>query len=87
MTFSVVSTLRLANGALFPMPITLDVTAAQVASLGLVGGARITLRDPRDESALAILTGELLLDVVMPITGSNKLIFVLCYSLFRLQAG
>jgi hypothetical protein len=39
------------------MPITLDVSAAQINSLQLAPGARITLRDPRDEAALAILTG------------------------------
>jgi sulfate adenylyltransferase len=54
---SVVKTLRLANGVLFPMPITLDVTKAQIESLGLNhSGARLALRDPRDESALAIMT-------------------------------
>ena len=54
---SVVKTLRLADGALFPMPITLDVSQQEVESLGIKQGARITLRDPRDEQALAILTG------------------------------
>ncbi|KAL8287604.1 hypothetical protein RQP46_003462 [Phenoliferia psychrophenolica] len=53
---SVVKTLRLADGVLFPMPITLDVSAAQIAALKLVPGARVTLRDFRDEAALAILT-------------------------------
>lgn len=43
------------------MPITLDVNAEQVASLNLVPGARIALRDPRDEAALAILTGKLMI--------------------------
>lgn len=41
------------------MPITLDVTQAQADQLGLKSGARIALRDPRDDMALAILTGEL----------------------------
>lgn len=41
---------------LFPIPITLDVSSAQINALKLAAGARITLRDPRDESALAILT-------------------------------
>lgn len=60
---SVVSTLRLAKvngqkeGTLFPMPIILDVSQQQVESLGLKAGARVALRDPRDEAALAILTG------------------------------
>jgi hypothetical protein len=53
-----VENLRLSSGALFPMPITLDVSAAQAAEKGIVPGARIALRDPRDEEALAILTGE-----------------------------
>ncbi|KAK4695862.1 sulfate adenylyltransferase, partial [Phenoliferia sp. Uapishka_3] len=55
---SVVKTLRLADGVLFPMPITLDISAAQIASLSLKAGSRIALRDPRDEAALAILTVE-----------------------------
>lgn len=60
---SVVNTLRLATvngqrqGTLFPMPIILDVSKNEVESLGLKAGARIALRDPRDEAALAILTG------------------------------
>ncbi|CEQ41348.1 SPOSA6832_03067, partial [Sporobolomyces salmonicolor] len=53
---SVVSSLRLVNGALFPMPITLDVSQEQVDALKLAPGARVTLRDARDESPLAILT-------------------------------
>lgn len=47
----------MADGALFPMPINLDVSAEQINSLKLAAGVRITLRDPRDEAALAILTG------------------------------
>lgn len=57
---SVVETLRLAGGALFPMPITLDVSQEQVDSLKLAEGTRVTLRDSRDESPLAILTSELI---------------------------
>ncbi|BGP40656.1 Sulfate adenylyltransferase [Rhodotorula kratochvilovae] len=53
---SVVETLRLANGALFPMPITLDVSQEQIDNLKLAEGTRVTLRDSRDESPLAILT-------------------------------
>jgi len=41
---SVCADLRLANGLLWPMPITLDVTAAFAA--GLQPGQRIALRDP-----------------------------------------
>ncbi|GAA94662.1 uncharacterized protein L969DRAFT_94705 [Mixia osmundae IAM 14324] len=53
---SVVENLRLADGTLWTMPITLDVDESQIRSLGLRAGARITLRDFRDEQALAILT-------------------------------
>lgn len=55
--FSVCTDMRLANGgALWPMPITLDVSKEQVQQLGLQSGARVVLRDPRDDNALAILT-------------------------------
>ena len=54
---SVVDTLRLADGALFAMPITLDVSQADIDAKGIAPGARITLRDPRDDEALAIITG------------------------------
>ena len=40
------------------MPITLDVSQEQIDALKIAEGARITLRDPRDENALAIITGE-----------------------------
>ncbi|KAM0747876.1 ATP-sulfurylase [Meredithblackwellia eburnea MCA 4105] len=60
---SVVKTLRLADGVLFPMPITLDVSAAQVEQLKIAPGVRLALRDPRDEAALAIITVE---DVYKP---------------------
>jgi sulfate adenylyltransferase len=40
------------------MPITLDVAQTTIEELGLKPGARITLRDFRDESNLAILTVE-----------------------------
>ena len=50
-------TLRLSNGVLFSMPITLDVSDAEVKKCKIVPGARITLRDFRDEKPLAILTG------------------------------
>ncbi|PWN33104.1 sulfate adenylyltransferase [Meira miltonrushii] len=53
---SVVTNMRLADGALWPMPITLDVSSQQVEALKLQAGSRITLRDPRDDNALAILT-------------------------------
>ena len=56
--FSVVDSLRLADGVLFPMPITLDVSRADIDRLSIVSGARISLRDPRDDEPLAILTGK-----------------------------
>ncbi|KIJ18947.1 hypothetical protein PAXINDRAFT_166861 [Paxillus involutus ATCC 200175] len=55
---SVVDTLRLSDGTLFPMPITLDVSSDDIARLGITTGARLTLRDPRDDEALAIITVE-----------------------------
>ncbi|CAH0019218.1 unnamed protein product [Clonostachys rhizophaga] len=60
---SVVETLRLADGALFSMPITLDVDQKQIDDLGIKPGAKITLRDLRDDRNLAILTVE---DVYRP---------------------
>lgn len=53
---SVVDTLRLSDGTLFAMPVTLDVSSADIEHLSIVPGARITLRDPRDDEALAIIT-------------------------------
>jgi len=55
--FSVVDNLRLANGVLFPIPVTLDVSRADIERLAIAPGSRITLLDPRDEEALAIVTG------------------------------
>jgi sulfate adenylyltransferase len=55
----VVENLRLADGTLFPMPITLDVSKLVVGRLSLAPGMRFALRDPRDDEALAIITGEL----------------------------
>lgn len=52
-----VDTLRLADGTLFPMPITLDVTKEDIDRLSINPGARLALRDPRDDEALAIITG------------------------------
>jgi len=54
---------RLASGALFSMPITLDVDQPTIDELSLKAGARITLRDFRDDRNLAILTVE---DVYQP---------------------
>lgn len=61
---SVRDTLRLApvngqrQGTLFSMPITLDVSQSDIDNLGLKAGARVALRDFRDEAALAIITSE-----------------------------
>jgi len=54
---SVVENLRLADGTLFSMPITLDVSREDIESLSIAPGARLALRDPRDDEALAIITG------------------------------
>lgn len=62
-TCSVVMENRLADGALFSIPITLDVSKETVGSLGLKAGTRLTLRDFRDDRNLAILTVE---DVYKP---------------------
>ncbi|KAJ3791103.1 hypothetical protein GGU10DRAFT_301906 [Lentinula aff. detonsa] len=60
---SVVDTLRLADGILFPMPITLDVSKARLDELKISPGSRLALRDPRDDEALAILAVE---DIYIP---------------------
>ena len=54
---------RLANGDLFSMPICLDVSSERIQELGIAPGARITLRDFRDDRNLAIITVE---DVYKP---------------------
>ncbi|KAF8322025.1 sulfate adenylyltransferase [Clavulina sp. PMI_390] len=60
---SVVETNRLTSGHLWSMPINLDISEADVESLGIKAGARVALIDKRDDSALAILTVE---DVYKP---------------------
>jgi sulfate adenylyltransferase len=55
--------MRLADGVLWSMPINLDVSQEQINEIDIKAGARITLRDPRDDQALAILTVE---DVYQP---------------------
>jgi sulfate adenylyltransferase len=40
------------------MPITLDLSGQRIKELGLAAGTRVTLRDFRDETALAIMTGK-----------------------------
>lgn len=52
----VVDNLRLASGALFSIPICLDVDEKTIRFKKIVPGARITLRDFRDDRNLAILT-------------------------------
>lgn len=52
----VVDNLRLASGALFSIPICLDVDERTIRLKKIVPGARITLRDFRDDRNLAILT-------------------------------
>lgn len=53
-----VENVRLADGTLFPMPITLDVSQEEIDTLGLEPGVRLALLDPRDDQALAVLTIE-----------------------------
>ncbi|KAJ1551413.1 Sulfate adenylyltransferase, partial [Cladochytrium tenue] len=53
---SVLEKMRLVDGTLWPMPITLDVDSKEITALKIKAGSRIVLRDPRDESPLAILT-------------------------------
>ncbi|CAI6335787.1 unnamed protein product [Periconia digitata] len=59
----VVSENRLSDGNLFSMPITLDVSQQTIDSEGVKPGARIALRDFRDDRNLAIITVE---DVYKP---------------------
>jgi sulfate adenylyltransferase len=53
---SVVDSLRLVDGILFPIPVTLDLSHEDIVRLSIKPGARITLRDPRDDESLAIIT-------------------------------
>ena len=53
---SVVSDVRLADGNLFSIPITLDVSKKWIDETQVKAGGRITLRDFRDDRNLAILT-------------------------------
>ncbi|KAH9832179.1 ATP-sulfurylase [Rhodofomes roseus] len=60
---NVIESLRLADGTLFPMPITLDVSREDIDRLSIASGSRIALLDPRDDQPLAIITIE---DVYRP---------------------
>jgi sulfate adenylyltransferase len=60
---NVVSNLRLADGALFPIPITLDISREDIDRLDITPGKRVALRDPRDDAPLAIITVE---DIYQP---------------------
>lgn len=53
---SVVEDSRLSAGALFSIPITLDISQETIDELGVKPGARLALRDFRDDRHLAILT-------------------------------
>lgn len=57
-SYRVVKENRLENGILFSMPITLDLSKAEIDDLGLTPGKRVALRDFRDDRNLAILTIE-----------------------------
>ncbi|KAK5133450.1 Sulfate adenylyltransferase [Meristemomyces frigidus] len=59
----VVENNRLADGNLFSMPICLDMDKAEIDELGIKAGARITMRDSRDDRNLGIMTVE---DVYKP---------------------
>ena len=59
----VVENVRLVDGNLFSIPITLDVSKETIDSAQIKPGARITLRDFRDDRNLAIITVE---DIYQP---------------------
>jgi sulfate adenylyltransferase len=63
MYYSVVADNRLADGNLFSMPITLDLSKELIEQLDIKAGARVTLRDFRDDRNLAIINVE---DVYKP---------------------
>ena len=65
---SVVENTRLADGTLFSMPITLDVSQESIDSLAIAPGSRLTLRDFRDDRNLAIITVD---DVYKPNKGKE----------------
>lgn len=60
---SVVDNNRLSDGNLFSIPITLDLKKEDVENLGVKPGARLALRDFRDDRNLGIITVD---DVYQP---------------------
>ncbi len=54
--FRVVEKNRLADGNLFSIPIPLEVSKETIEEPGIKAGARLTLRDFRDDRNLAIIT-------------------------------
>jgi sulfate adenylyltransferase len=52
----VVENTRLADGSLFSIPIPLDVSKETIDELNIKPGARLALRDFRDDRHLAIIT-------------------------------
>ncbi|MCJ1308326.1 Sulfate adenylyltransferase [Agyrium rufum] len=64
----VVENCRLADGSLFSMPITLDVSQDMIDSFNIAPGARLALRDFRDDRNLAIITVD---DVYKPNKGKE----------------
>ncbi|KAH7109068.1 sulfate adenylyltransferase [Dendryphion nanum] len=59
----VVNNVRLADGTLFSIPITLDLSKETIEEVGVKPGARVALRDFRDDRNLAIITVE---DIYQP---------------------
>lgn len=53
---SVLTSMRLKSGALWSMPIYLDISQELVTKNVIKAGSRVALRDPRDDLPLAILT-------------------------------
>lgn len=74
----VVENLRLADGTLFSMPITLDVSKELAEEVGAKPGARLALRDFRDDRNLAIIAVE---DVYKP----DKYVTQAPYTFMRLE--
>ncbi|KND00927.1 sulfate adenylyltransferase [Spizellomyces punctatus DAOM BR117] len=53
---SVLDNVRLANGLVWSMPITLDLSEKQISDGKLQAGSRVALRNPQNDGILAILT-------------------------------